>query len=1225
MPEIIQTTGNPRLDDELDLLHKKIALINASSTESVVQDSSIPLQFPIPPIVVTPNTGSAASNNISTLIRKLMTLRSDATIVVISDSTGNGSTGSSIRFIYQLAGLVAPLWTRHTHEFYQWATTDYGAAATLQTGTSGFKLKWYNCAVSGKTTAYTMGDKWANAVASKAPDLIIINHGHNQQSYTTNDESFRQNVSGSMRNLIEMLRVSAPNAGIIINIQNPTKVVAGVGQQIRAGVYSALANMTGVGTVDTMSLFLNPDGSVIDSLLADDVHPTNAGARLQANQWLPLFNPRDAYESSSLQPPANTIVGKSLILDPYLFYTPASPLLQSSANVTLDRDITYIDSASVSSLKITATASTQGSIVLNSAVPVSKLAGKWVTAWIREYLPAGIYTSAGRIAIGDGTQSVVSDAPAAEATDGWITHCVSFPVATTGATYLRLTIYAGRTTETPYTKMYVSEIHWVEGRNPHLSAPRPNTTPAPANLVPASAIPAYDFNGTTSTAIAPNNAVFNFGTSDFSVGLMVTLRSLAPSAEMPIVNCFSGWYGWKLSLTTGGLLQLSIGNTSSAFTAYVSTSAVSNLMGVGVPTPILVTITRTGNVVFYVNGQQLGAKVDISAQSANTVDQSATLKVGYDGTLYASMLVNTVALFNGVVDTSSIGAHGVNLTAKYAGAIAYQSNFSAGTDSWVHTNATLAGNVDGVSDGTDTKYDVLSVTCDGVGSIAHLGGKYNIVSGSKLYRLAITYYIPTAAPTLKALRLYTQTGTSMASLYADMAVTGTWTTVTADFTNASGNTGFQLRGLDVSNSTTWTAVAGDVFYISNMTVTEVGAVVAYEAYPPAMTSVAWLQGNTAVSGADLAITSALPNFPMDATLLALSNLNATAGLVAQTGTDTFTKRTLTGTANQVIVTNGDGVSGNPTFTLPQSIGTGNSPEFTGLTLSGLTASRFVKTDGSKALVSASTVNLTSEVTGVLPVANGGTNATAFTAGSIVFAGTSGTYKEDNANFFWDDTNNRLGIGITSPMRMIDVYNAGAVADIRLRSGAGNCSFYIDSVAGNVSRLRFVTSQLFAIRDETAGIDRLFIQNSGNIGIGTGSTVSNRLHVIDTATQARFGYDTSNYLTIDVSSAGVVTFDAVGASAGFTFSDSVTIADAKNIILNTTTGTKIGTATTQKLGFYNATPIVQRSGAAQAALATTASTNVAPYGFTTAAQADSIITLANEVRAWAVAQGFWAGS
>lgn len=54
-------------------------------------------------------------------------------------------------------------------------------------------------------------------------------------------------------------------------------------------------------------------------------------------------------------------------------------------------------------------------------------------------------------------------------------------------------------------------------------------------------------------------------------------------------------------------------------------------------------------------------------------------------------------------------------------------------------------------------------------------------------------------------------------------------------------------------------------------------------------------------------------------------------------------------------------------------------------------------------------------------------------------------------------------------------------------------------------------------------------------------------------------------------------------------------------------------------------VVKRAGAAQAAVATTTATNVVPYGYTTQAQADAIVTLLNEVRAWAVAQGFWKGA
>ncbi len=73
--------------------------------------------------------------------------------------------------------------------------------------------------------------------------------------------------------------------------------------------------------------------------------------------------------------------------------------------------------------------------------------------------------------------------------------------------------------------------------------------------------------------------------------------------------------------------------------------------------------------------------------------------------------------------------------------------------------------------------------------------------------------------------------------------------------------------------------------------------------------------------------------PLDSTLTALAAYN-TNGLLTQTAADTFTGRTITGTTNQVIVTNGNGVSGNPTLSLPQDIHTAATPIFAGLTLSG---------------------------------------------------------------------------------------------------------------------------------------------------------------------------------------------------------------------------------------------------------------------------------------------------
>lgn len=65
----------------------------------------------------------------------------------------------------------------------------------------------------------------------------------------------------------------------------------------------------------------------------------------------------------------------------------------------------------------------------------------------------------------------------------------------------------------------------------------------------------------------------------------------------------------------------------------------------------------------------------------------------------------------------------------------------------------------------------------------------------------------------------------------------------------------------------------------------------------------------------------------DTDLQALAD-NSTNGLWARTGSGTGAARTITGTANEVTLTNGDGVSGNPTVSLPSAL------TFTGKTVTG---------------------------------------------------------------------------------------------------------------------------------------------------------------------------------------------------------------------------------------------------------------------------------------------------
>ncbi len=50
-----------------------------------------------------------------------------------------------------------------------------------------------------------------------------------------------------------------------------------------------------------------------------------------------------------------------------------------------------------------------------------------------------------------------------------------------------------------------------------------------------------------------------------------------------------------------------------------------------------------------------------------------------------------------------------------------------------------------------------------------------------------------------------------------------------------------------------------------------------------------------------------------------------------------------------------------------------------------------------------------------------TITTALTLGSLPFIGASGALTQDNANLFYDDTNNRLGIGTNAPTTPLDVF------------------------------------------------------------------------------------------------------------------------------------------------------------------------------------------------------------
>lgn len=228
-----------------------------------------------------------------------------------------------------------------------------------------------------------------------------------------------------------------------------------------------------------------------------------------------------------------------------------------------------------------------------------------------------------------------------------------------------------------------------------------------------------------------------------------------------------------------------------------------------------------------------------------------------------------------------------------------------------------------------------------------------------------------------------------------------------------------------------------------------------------------------------------------------------------------------------------------------------------------------------------------------------------TAGSILFAGTSGLISQDNTNLFFDNTNNRLGVArnptayplevtgavasyVTNANARFTAYSPGAnfpraqftisntASDVNVgfiispqvdnkpsfievatysavtNASAKNTLIYQAATYAVIATLTSENNNGTSLQLSTRSFDgtksALYIEaaTAQRIGIGVNHTSpSAQLHILATTEQLRVGYDASNYYSTTISSAGAVTFNAVGASSAFTFSDAVTVTSLTN--------------------------------------------------------------------------------
>jgi hypothetical protein len=158
-----------------------------------------------------------------------------------------------------------------------------------------------------------------------------------------------------------------------------------------------------------------------------------------------------------------------------------------------------------------------------------------------------------------------------------------------------------------------------------------------------------------------------------------------------------------------------------------------------------------------------------------------------------------------------------------------------------------------------------------------------------------------------------------------------------------------------------------------------------------------------------------------------------------------------------------------------------------------------------------------------------TITTALTTGSVPFIGASGALSQDNANLFFDDTNNRLGINTNAPTTALDVFGSGIIGRINGTS-TNNAFLGFSSAGSNKWSIGNVQSDhRFRIYNEATTSELVTVLQTGEFGIGIANPTT-KIHIdggatalianldanVSVAKSISFRSDNSNRINLEVS-------------------------------------------------------------------------------------------------------------